>query len=324
MTKKILYWLDRNFITFAIANKLQKKIPSESYAIIDDVEDQKSFFSHQSQVKFNKIWHFTDFVEVANTKPDLDLLCNFEAKYDIDFWITAYMERLFYSKINLYHNFSKSQILFLFQQECSFFEKILDEIKPDYLIISTITQHHMFLLYQICKSKGIQVLTMEPIHLGGKWVITSTIDRHIDLNEYEDFIPTSKKSFSELQNFLKEYKPLVQGHKNITRHQTSKIAKVQAVSNFILKSNSEEKHFAIFGKTTSSVLSKGTARIQQSKKNKRKKFIDNNFIKIIDFNEKIIYYPLTYEPEKSILLGSPFYTNQIEVIRHIAKSLPMG
>jgi hypothetical protein len=323
MTKKILYWLDRNFITFAIANKLQKKIPSESYAIIDDVEDQKSFFSHQSQVKFNKIWHFTDFVEVANTKPDLDLLCNFEAKYDIDFWITAYMERLFYSKINLYHNFSKSQILFLFQQECSFFEKILDEIKPDYLIISTITQHHMFLLYQICKSKGIQVLTMEPIHLGGKWVITSTIDRHIDLNEYEDFIPTSKKSFSELQNFLKEYKPLVQGHKNITRHQTSKIAKVQAVSNFILKSNSEEKHFAIFGKTTSSVLSKGTARIQQSKKNKRKKFIDNNFIKIIDFNEKIIYYPLTYEPEKSILLGSPFYTNQIAIISNIAKSIPI-
>ena len=55
MTKKILYWLDRNFITFATANKLQNKINSDNYAIIDDVEDQKSFFSNQSLINFKKI-----------------------------------------------------------------------------------------------------------------------------------------------------------------------------------------------------------------------------------------------------------------------------
>jgi len=324
MTKKILYWLDRNFIIFAIANKLQKKTPFKSYGIFDDVEDQKHFFSHQSQIKFDKIWHFTDFVKVTDNKPDLDLLQDFETKYNLNFWHIAFTERLFYPKINLYHKFSQSEILSLFQQECSFFEKILDEIKPDYLIINTITQHHMYLLYQICKSKKIQVFTMEPIHLGGKWTITSTIDRHIDLQEYENFVPTSQKNFSELQKFLKEYKPLTQGHKNSTRHQTSKFAKVKAASNFILKSNSPEKHFAIFGKTKSSVLSKGTARIQQSKKNKRKEFINSNFIQKINFDDKIIYFPLTYEPEKSILLGSPFFTNQIAVVSNIAKSLPVG
>ena len=321
--KKILYWLDRNFIIFATANKLQNKLDSENYAIIDNVEEQKNFFTNQSLINFNKIWHFTDFVQVKNTKPDFELLHKFEQKYSLNFWHIAYTERLFYSKINLYHKFDRSQILSLFQQECQFFEKVLDEIKPDYLIISTITQHHMFLMYQICKAKGIEVLTMEPIHLGGKWVITSTIDRHIDLDSYEKFSPSSNKSFEELQNYLKEYKPLVQGHKDVTRHQTSKTTKVKAISNFLIKSNPEEKHFAVYGKTKSSVFTKGTARIQQSKKNKRKEFIDKNFIKEINPLDKIIYYPLTYEPEKSILLGSPFYTNQIALISNIAKSIPV-
>lgn len=323
MNKKILYWLDRNFIIFAIANKLQHQILHESFAIVDDVEDQKSFFSNQSSIKFDKIWYFTDSVKVINSKPNFDLLRDFEKKYAINFWYTAYTERLFNSKINPYHNFTQSEILSLFEQECLFFENVLDEIKPDYLIINTITQHHMFLLYQICKSKGIEVLTMEPIHLGGRWVITSTIDRHIDLDEYENFVPTSQKNFTELQKFLKEYKPLTQGHKDITRYQTSKIDKVKAASNFILKPIPNEKHFAIFGKTKSSVFTKGIAKTQETKKNRRKEFIDNRFIKNIDYNDKIIYFPLTYEPEKSILLGSPFFTNQIAIISNIAKSIPV-
>lgn len=323
MTKKTLYWLDRNFITFATANKLQNKINSDNYAIIDDVEDQKNFFSNQSLINFKKIWHFTDFVQVKNTEPDLKLLQKLEQKYSLNFWYIAYTERLFYPKVNLYNKYDKNQILSLFQQECEFFEKILDEIKPDYLIISVITQQHMFLMYQICKAKGIPVLTMEPMHFGGKWLITSTIDSHIDINDYEKFSSTSKKSFVDLQNSLKEYKPLVQGHKDVTRYQTSKIAKVKAVSNFLVKSNSEEKHFAVFGKTKSSVFTKGMAKTQQYKKNKRKEFIDKNLIKEIDPSDKIIYYALSYEPEKAMLLGSPFYTNQIALISNIAKSIPV-
>jgi len=323
MAKKILFWLDRNFIIFATANKLQNKLISENYAIVDDAENQKNFYSNQSLINFKKIWHFTDFVQVKNNKPDLELLNKFEQKYSINFWYIAYTERLFNPKINLYNNFDRSQILSLFQQECHFFEQVLDEINPDYLIISAITQHHMFLMYEICKEKGIKVLTMEPIHFGGKWVITSTIDRHINLEEYEKFEPSSNKSFDELQNYFKEHKPLVQGHKDITRYQTSKIVKAKAALKFLVKSNPEEKHFAVYGKTKSSILTKGTARAHQYKKNKRKEFIDKNFIKEINPADKIIYYPLTYEPEKSLLLGSPFYTNQIALISNIAKSIPV-
>ena len=37
-----------------------------------------------------------------------------------------------------------------------------------------------------------------------------------------------------------------------------------------------------------------------------------------------VYFPLQLEPERTILVPAPFYSDQIEVITHIAKSLPVG
>ena len=40
-------------------------------------------------------------------------------------------------------------------------------------------------------------------------------------------------------------------------------------------------------------------------------------------DEKFIYLPLNQEPERSLLIDAPYYTNQIETIRHISKSIPI-
>ena len=45
-------------------------------------------------------------------------------------------------------------------------------------------------------------------------------------------------------------------------------------------------------------------------------------MKKCNFKEKFIYFPIHFESERSITDPAPFYTNQIEVITHIAKSLP--
>lgn len=42
-----------------------------------------------------------------------------------------------------------------------------------------------------------------------------------------------------------------------------------------------------------------------------------------DWNDKIVYFPLHYEPELAILLLSPFYFDQIALIKYIARSVPL-
>ena len=49
-----------------------------------------------------------------------------------------------------------------------------------------------------------------------------------------------------------------------------------------------------------------------------------NLIDKIDLETSFVYFPLGVEPEANILITSPFYTNQIELIRSVSKSLPVG
>ena len=57
--------------------------------------------------------------------------------------------------------------------------------------------------------------------------------------------------------------------------------------------------------------------------NKRKKFIDSNLTLSPNIKEKFIYFPLSLDMERSTLIDAPYYTNQIEVVRSIAKSIPI-
>ena len=56
----------------------------------------------------------------------------------------------------------------------------------------------------------------------------------------------------------------------------------------------------------------------------RKMFIDRNFKKSINKNEKFLFFPLSLQPERGVEIVSPFYVNQAEVIINIAKALPIG
>ena len=59
------------------------------------------------------------------------------------------------------------------------------------------------------------------------------------------------------------------------------------------------------------------------RKIKRKQFIDSNISKQINAHENFIYYPLQLEPERTLLIPAGHYTNQIEVITNIARSIPI-
>ena len=51
---------------------------------------------------------------------------------------------------------------------------------------------------------------------------------------------------------------------------------------------------------------------------------DKKLAAAIDNSDSIIYFPLHQEPERVLLIASPFYTNQLETIRHLAKSIPVN
>ena len=73
-TKKIIFWEDAGFLTFLLANSLQKKIKDEFYAIFDVTDRQKSFYQKQKLVDFKKIWFFHDAISKPQKKVDIEFL----------------------------------------------------------------------------------------------------------------------------------------------------------------------------------------------------------------------------------------------------------
>ncbi len=180
MKQKILFWLGHDFIHFGLAYNLKKYEELEYFAIGDVNEKIENFLLEQKMVDFKKIWFFNNY---ELEKPDLEYLKNFEDRYKINLWHVISTERLFYKKWNRFYEFSPEQILSIIERECRFFEKILEEVKPDFFLTNIITQHQTYLLYKMCQSKGIPVLSLSTVRFGDRAMVTEGLVWESDIEE---------------------------------------------------------------------------------------------------------------------------------------------
>lgn len=322
MKQKILFWLGRDFIHFGLANNLKKYDEFDYFAIVDVNEKIKDFFLKQKIVDFKKIWFFNDY---ELEKPDLEYLKNFEDRYKINLWYVIFTERLFYKKWNRFYEFSTEQILSIIERECRFFENILEEVKPDFFLTNIITQHQTYLLYKMCQTKGIPVLALSTVRFGDRAIVTEGLvwESNIEKNFEPKKFP--QKTPEEIKEFIKNYKPrkfYETVGSEFSSYKISSTKKIKAFFKFLFLPKKSSTQYVNFGRTKWNILMKGTRvgniinrRIRESRLNKK-------FIRHINKNEKFIYFPLHVEPETVLLFGAPYYTDQIAMIRNIAKSIP--
>lgn len=321
MKDKILFFTDMWFFNFAVAFFLQKKYDAEFYAIFDVDDNAKKFFEKQELVNYKKTWFFLDHVSNFNFEPDFEYLKSFEDKYDINLWRIAYTERDFY-QFNPFHKFTDNEILSILEMECKFFEKVIEEIKPDFLSTYITTLHYHELLYQICKYQGIKTLVLGPSKIGYRMMLSK---KSLIMDNFQK---TNKKityrSFEALKDYLDNYNPYRETNEYTTKHfDQNIIQRYKPIINFFISGRTESyrQRYTNLGRSKSKVLQNKISLF--FKKKYRNSFINKNFISTIDKYTPFIYFPLHQEPERNLLIDSPYYTNQIEVIKNISISLPV-
>ena len=319
MNSKIIFWMNDALALVGLPKTLQEKHNFDIYAILDVTDKQKKFFQKQELIKFSKIWFFHDYISKVTKKPDTKYLKLIEKKHKIDLSLLASNER-FFNKWNKYYKFSSDEKLLILEQECKLFEKILDEVQPDFLITAQTTLHHNHLFYEICKARGIKVLMIRPSFFMGKHIISSEFDSidNTQINGKFHF-----NSLVDIQNYLKKYDSTNKVKLELENLLASKTDFLKAILKFLVSSNTNVKtHYTYYGRSKFAVL-KGTI-FSIIKKRFRESFINKNLIRDIKNKKPLIYFPLQIEPERSLLIQAPNYTNQIEVITNIVKSLPAG
>ena len=324
MKKKICVWINNNFGLLAVAKYFQNNEDCELYAIVDSNTGIDEIIKKQKLVTFKKIWYF-DGAFVSNSVIDIEYMQSIEKKSNIVFSFIASIERLFYKEFNQYHNFTQSEILSILEQETKFFELILEENNFDIVLCSPIARHFQYLFYLLCKSRKILFLMFESVRFGNRYIVSEAPYFEM-VKKFDSNLKNSKKlSSDEIKNFLDTFKPrkFLTDSKLIDKYKISKEEKLKALVQFPFVKNENEKKFSTYGRTKKNILLKGLGRAQLRKQKKREKYMDTEFLKKINKNEGYVYFPLHVEPEKALHLGAPFYTDQIAVIRNIAKFLPV-
>ena len=318
MKQRILFWFTSEFTHFCLANSLQKKIDCEISAISDVTKKTKEFFVNQNLLNLKNYWNFPDSVSTDKTDIDYDYLERFEKKYGINLWNLAINERIFYRFFNFYE-FSAEKICSIIENECKFFEKVLDDVKPDFFISKEPIRHHHHLMYLICERKNIPLLILSRTNLGTKVLLSQKpgiFDSNFELSDTEK----SSRTLNELQDYLDKIS-ISKSLKKYRENQTSSF--FNAGLKYLFSDTSDTKNnYYYFGRTKFKVLFE-TLRSLVNKKSRRK-FIDRYLVHNPELKSPFIYFPLHVDMERNLLISAPYYTNQIELIRHIAKSLPMG
>ena len=321
MEPKLFFWIDSHFVHYFLAKSIKEKMNCKIYSCFEITDKPKKYFEKQNLVDFEKFWFLFDHIEKNNEKPDLEYLKNFEDKYKINLWLLAFNDRFFY-KYNEYYTFSTNEKLKILEQECKFFEKIIEKVKPDFLISFSTHQQQNDLFYRICKAKKIKILLFTPTHVGNAWAITD------DYDKFEPFDTTyfetkNLEKIEDYKQYLEEKDKFRTPNIIKNKYQQSKLDYLKAALNYVFSENSNVKsHFTYYGRNKLKVIQKMIS--YELKRKSRKKFMDKNLKKHIDFEESFIYFPLHQEIERNLLLGAPFHLNQVEMIRQIAQSLPIG
>ena len=294
----------------------------EEFVIFDLNFKQKRNFLVQDLINFKKAWFLQDHVTITSSKPDVNYLKKIEEKYKINLWMIAYSERIFYTW-NKYYKFNRDEILSILEQECKFFESVLNEVKPDFLLIRTTDWHRNHLLAELCNAKKIKVLMLNPIRFGRRAAISDDLDKFEDVNNI-NFSEKNNRTSEKLYEFKNKFNKRKELDKlDIKGSGISFNKKIILTLKFLilLTNTNYKKFYENFGRSPIKVLSKEP--FFWFKKLYREYFLNKNSLKRISGNEKFVFFPHQYEPERTLSINAPFYSNQQEVIVQIVRSLPV-
>jgi len=315
----VLFWIYGSFLHFSLAYYLQSQLNANFFGVIDINSKPKRFFQEQTLVKFQKTWFYHDHIKKIQREPDLQYLRSFEKSYNINLWKLAINERFFYLH-NRFYKFTKHEILSILEQEIKLFESILDEVSPDYFLTYDPVFHHQKLLLDMCRIKGVKVLLVCSTGIDNKFIITENaatfdLDKNSRNNPPSDIKITSN-------NTKNDYDLIFQRH--LQNRNFSTFDKFTALKDYLADSDKKliNSNFMYYGRTKLKVIK--DALYFEIKQRRNYHFLKKHSSLSPDLKTRFIYFPMNIVEELNLLHYAPYYTNQIEVIRHIAKSIPIN
>ncbi|MFA6527996.1 MAG: hypothetical protein WCT46_00475 [Candidatus Gracilibacteria bacterium] len=334
---KICFSFQRNFakLQHCLAIEFKKRGIATEFCGYSTSFKAEKVLLEQKEIKYGTIISDNRLHEKAkNEKIDYEYLEKLEKEYGIpNLWPYLITDRCVTRNIPK-ENFSYTPaydhewMLKLLQVASKEIIEMLDKEKPDILIMPLVGNVGVHLLYEICKKKKVKTL----------FVFTARIDDRMAIyeNAYNDFSEVIKKA-KPTENDYEMAKEYIQRFKDkeVYYAGTSGAKRVTNYFDFIYKeAKGFVKYINNYSKTKKDIRKNNLAGDYTFQtpyyyaKNRLKRFARrlkgyNDIWSKPVKDEKYAFFPLHVEPEVAVSVFAPYYDNQIEVCRMIAKSLPV-
>lgn len=285
-----------------------------------------------------------------NIKPDMQRLKEYEKRFGEPFlWNALVADRRIYlgSRATLEQDynsrFSHERMLSILQTGLEEMERLFDSVKPDAVIGFICVTIGEYLAYLVAKSRNIPFLNLRPTRIRNYFFAGESIfEPSKQLEEayhqiLEDGIPEelrlkASSYLSEVRMSHAMYEGVLPPPKDSSKKVLSRFFRGVWALALNIGSLTKQYYDYNFGEYRHDNHHRGVfypiwlkkvkrpLRIRYTDFILRQKYIDADRLASIDY----AFYPLHKEPEVTLLVYGRPYMNQIEVVRNLARSLPVG
>ncbi|MBI4127259.1 hypothetical protein HY463_00965 [Candidatus Peregrinibacteria bacterium] len=336
---KVCFSFQRNFtrLQHAIAVEMKKRGIATRFCGYCTSFKSEKILKEQNEIEYGTLISDDEMHELSKkVKLDMEYLKNFEAEYGIpNLWPYILSDRCVMRNVpkeafSYNTAYDHEGMLKLIQVMSKTIIKMLEHEKPDIVIFPLVGSMGVQLLYEIAKKRGLKTLFLNAARIDDRVLICD--------NAYNDFTNILKhakptdEDFKEARKFLKRFT----GEEEVRYDGIFAPKKVSKPLRFLWKEISGYFDYVTKYWGTQRYLRKNKMARDYTlyspyyyTKNRLKRLANRLtghrglFVKP-DFNEDYSYFPLHVEPEVAIQVWAPYYDNQIEICRTLAKALPVG
>ncbi|MDP2684175.1 MAG: hypothetical protein Q8P20_03895 [bacterium] len=304
--------------------------------------DSYNYLKSQKDLVYNNLLLDEEIYSRYKTeKLDLDYVNRIEKEYGIpNLWPYISIDRvlMFNQLVREYPHkslkYTHEELIRIFQVYAKAVIEMLEKEKPDFIFINIISSLGSTLIYHIAKKKGIKTYILATASTKTRYLLSEEYDKLTDANKLFEEYSSGNPKTNDAEQFLNEFRQKPSSYSNAVNNvllkQTSRLSQLQ-----FLKPRNLWRSIGWYLKVLSSYKKQQEFKDYTYEMHPWYYIVDRikrkvrNTIGVSDLydefkpEEPFAFYPLHHEPEIALLLYAPYFTDQLNLIRHIARSLPL-
>ena len=343
---KIGFLLQRRFamIGHAMACQIKELNPDTEFCALVHGRIGLEFINAQKEIKYTSVLFDEDIHRSLYAEEvDMDYLRMIEKEYGIpNLWPYLYIDRIIMNGQLLREyphdqpTLSYKEMLQCIQVNAREIIAFLETEKPDAIVFSVIGSVTSTLLYHIAKKKGIQTVNIEFARIGNRIVFSEDDMTFTWVRDRFNQLQSGSKSdrMEEAETFLAKFRenPVPYDYEKLSEYYKPKGP--FSVFEFLVPKKLAKSipwHLKTLWKDIGKRKNRDYTDIflwwslwDKLMRKCRMLFTYSGLYTKPDWNADFAYYPFHTDPEIATMRYAPYHTNQQEVIRAVARALPVG